>query len=916
MVDVDAVRLQRGTWPGGVLPAGRYRHRLHRTVRRRPADRLGDPQPPGQGRHQRHLAISPSGPSVPARWSMPASSTGRTSAIGPATSRPTRRATSALARVATRSSACPISSTTPSRAASRSLGCASMTDVSRGRSSLTAFNPIIPMNERDSSIPAAMFEIAFSNPGPDAHRLHGGRACSAMGSAHPPAPACVTRDGLTGVRIVTDEPDLTSADYAELVLATDSPVDQPPGPSVSRALVRRARGLLEGPAAAGPVPADATTAPATWRRGMGRNRDSSLVAAHVVGAAGRDPDGALRHRLVRAQLPQVLGDARSGISARRPGPPASGATGTRRNGTARRRSPSEVLSRWDDLRGRRPPHSATALYESTLPHAVLDAAAANLSILKSPTTLRLEDGTFYGWEGCHPTAGSCEGSCTHVWNYQQTLPFLFPALERSMREADYAYNMDEAGGMSFRLSLPLGTHYTTERPCADGQFGNILKLYRDWKLSGDLDWLRTALAGGQAEPGVRLEPGQPGPLGPRADRRPVGPPAPHARHGAVRSQLVADRLLSRSAEGRRRDGRCTRRPGDGRRCTASIYERGRDLGRRQPVQRRVLRPARSTSVTARVLKPFAEAEVAAGAPGRRRRAPLLERRSTSSSSTSSAMAASSTRCSASGTPRLYGLGDVLDPRAGRVPACVPSTATTSSNAWATSYNPCRVFGLYDESGTIIATWPDAVPQARGAGALRPGDDARHGVRVRPDADAVGMLDEGVRGRGRRSRPLRRRSAESLERDRVRLELRPLDGELGGGRGAVRFHASTPDAATSASIPGCGARALTRASGPGPAPTARCASRRARQRWSSSAARSGSPAWACRSAAADRPRSRSMAAPIAVRIEGDELLVEPVGPGSRVDGPCPGEHRSVSATCRWSMGSASVSRQPRSGCPTP
>ena len=127
---------------------------------------------------------------------------------------------------------------------------------------------------------------------------------------------------------------------------------------------------------------------------------------------------------------------------------------------------------------------------------MLDAAAANLSILKSPTTLRLEDGTFYGWEGCHPNAGSCEGSCTHVWNYQQALPFLFPALERSMREADYAYNMDEAGGMSFRLSLPLGTHYSTERPCADGQFGNVLKLYRDWKLSGDTDWLRRALAAG------------------------------------------------------------------------------------------------------------------------------------------------------------------------------------------------------------------------------------------------------------------------------------------------------------------------------------------------------------------------------------------------------------------------------------
>ena len=147
-----------------------------------------------------------------------------------------------------------------------------------------------------------------------------------------------------------------------------------------------------------------------------------------------------------------------------------------------------MLSRWDELK-QETLRFRDAVYSSTLPVSVLDAAAANLSILKSPTTLRLEDGTFYGWEGCHPSAGSCEGSCTHVWNYQQALPFLFPALERSMREADYKYNLNAAGGLSFRLSLPLGTNYATERPCADGQFGNILKLYRDWKLSGDTAWL-------------------------------------------------------------------------------------------------------------------------------------------------------------------------------------------------------------------------------------------------------------------------------------------------------------------------------------------------------------------------------------------------------------------------------------------
>ena len=55
-------------------------------------------------------------------------------------------------------------------------------------------------------------------------------------------------------------------------------------------------------------------------------------------------------------------------------------------------------------------------------------------------SLRLEDGTFYGWEGLHLDEGCCEGSCTHVWNYTYALHFLFPDLERSMRNLDYRYN--------------------------------------------------------------------------------------------------------------------------------------------------------------------------------------------------------------------------------------------------------------------------------------------------------------------------------------------------------------------------------------------------------------------------------------------------------------------------------------------
>ena len=76
--------------------------------------------------------------------------------------------------------------------------------------------------------------------------------------------------------------------------------------------------------------------------------------------------------------------------------------------------------------------------------------------------MRLEDGTFYGFEGCHCTCGCCEGSCTHVWNYAQALPFLFPRLARSMREVDFAYNQTSTGGMPFRLQLPLGLRASEE----------------------------------------------------------------------------------------------------------------------------------------------------------------------------------------------------------------------------------------------------------------------------------------------------------------------------------------------------------------------------------------------------------------------------------------------------------------------
>ncbi|MBR2428065.1 MAG: hypothetical protein IKB16_15135, partial [Lentisphaeria bacterium] len=154
-------------------------------------------------------------------------------------------------------------------------------------------------------------------------------------------------------------------------------------------------------------------------------------------------------------------------------------------------SASELIARLEELR-RKTFLFRDLLHHSDLDPAILDGASAALSTLKSPTCLRLEDGTFYGWEGVGTSWGSCEGSCMHVWNYAQAAAFLFPDLERSMLESHLKYNVAEHGGAQFRLPLPLGLKADAGmfRPCADGQFGTIMKFFREWKISGDTGWMK------------------------------------------------------------------------------------------------------------------------------------------------------------------------------------------------------------------------------------------------------------------------------------------------------------------------------------------------------------------------------------------------------------------------------------------
>ena len=131
-----------------------------------------------------------------------------------------------------------------------------------------------------------------------------------------------------------------------------------------------------------------------------------------------------------------------------------------------------------------------SIFGNSLPDYLLEAITSQASIMRTNTCYLLADGNFFAWEGCGDKAGCCHGSCTHVWNYEQAVAFLFPQLERTMRRTEFLYNTRESGNMAFRTSLPPGGKLWDFKPCADGQMGTIIQVYRDWQLSGDDDFLR------------------------------------------------------------------------------------------------------------------------------------------------------------------------------------------------------------------------------------------------------------------------------------------------------------------------------------------------------------------------------------------------------------------------------------------
>lgn len=139
-----------------------------------------------------------------------------------------------------------------------------------------------------------------------------------------------------------------------------------------------------------------------------------------------------------------------------------------------------------------------ALYGGSLDPAIADAVGANIAAVRSTTAFVVESPTpelgegpvFAAWEGSFDHGGSCEGTCTHVWSYAQTAAWLFPSLERSARRVEFLLETDDAGAQKFRSNRVFGGPSWFMGPAVDGQLGTLLRLHREWRFSGDDEFLR------------------------------------------------------------------------------------------------------------------------------------------------------------------------------------------------------------------------------------------------------------------------------------------------------------------------------------------------------------------------------------------------------------------------------------------
>jgi uncharacterized protein (DUF608 family) len=351
---------------------------------------------------------------------------------------------------------------------------------------MTAFSPFIPHEDRDSSMPVAMLEFEIVNTSTEALTYTLGGTLGNYG-ANSGRNSFRQADGISAMHLTSDDPDIKETERGDLSIATDAELVEHTDYHFRGQWFDDLAVYWKEFARPGPLPTRHYDMPRT--RHMYFQPEHTTLGAKVTVPSGerRTVRFAIAWNFPKGDVYWAWRPKPDGVIPDRPTPSWTNYYATQWADSLA--TATDALSRWDELK-RRTLAFRDGLFGSTLPAEVKDAASSTLALLRTATVIRLEGGELWAWEGQHTADGSCEGTCTHVWNYQQALAHLFPAIERTLRETEFTYNMLPSGGLTFRQKLPLGNGFDIIGPCADGHFGAVIKTFRDWKLSGDTDWLR------------------------------------------------------------------------------------------------------------------------------------------------------------------------------------------------------------------------------------------------------------------------------------------------------------------------------------------------------------------------------------------------------------------------------------------
>lgn len=124
-----------------------------------------------------------------------------------------------------------------------------------------------------------------------------------------------------------------------------------------------------------------------------------------------------------------------------------------------------------------------SFYATNMPTWLLDRISAQNAILRTGVVYWARNGYFGAYEGLSNGYGCCWGNCTHVWHYAQSHARLYPVIARLMREQDLN-RMKPNGAIPIR-------HDDSLPPAVDGQCGDVLGAYREHLMTADGAWLNT-----------------------------------------------------------------------------------------------------------------------------------------------------------------------------------------------------------------------------------------------------------------------------------------------------------------------------------------------------------------------------------------------------------------------------------------